>query len=348
MNVIYDDIVYSLQKAGGISVMWSQITNSVPYPAKHIQYDNARNNMFGALIEGHEYDIRSAKGLQLKRFLNLKFDEQNPFIFHSSYFRYCKNANAINVTNVYDFIYEYYAHNLKSMFHKLQKKESILHSDGVICISECTKRDLKQFCPNYSGEIKVIYCGYDRQTFFYEKLPKEKYILCVGGRNGCSRFDYTIDILKYLPDCKLILVGGGPITENEYKLLESTIPNRYEKVGYLNNDELRRLYNKAFLLSYCSDYEGFGIPPIEAQACGCPVVCQAKASLPEVVQDSAIIFDATNIEATIIAIKKLYKEDYYYHLVQKGLANVKRFSWEKCKREVYEFYDFLLKKNGLI
>ena len=109
MNVIYDDIVYSLQKAGGISVMWSQITNSVPYPAKHIQYDNARNNMFGALIEGHEYDIRSAKGLQLKRFLNLKFDEQNPFIFHSSYFRYCKNANAINVTNVYDFIYEFYS-----------------------------------------------------------------------------------------------------------------------------------------------------------------------------------------------------------------------------------------------
>lgn len=347
MKIIYDDIVYSLQRAGGISVMWSQITDSVPHPATHIRYENAQENIFATLINGHDYDIRSAKGLQFKRYFNLELKEQKPFIFHSSYFRYCKNPNAINITNVYDYIYEYYRHDLKSVIHKVQKRMAVLHSDGIICISESTKRDLEKFCPNYNGIIKVIYCGYDRQTYFYEKFPKEKYVLCVGGRKGHKRFDYTIEILKRLPDCKLLLVGGGPVTESERILLENAIPNRYEKVGYLNNNELRHLYNKAFFLSYCSDYEGFGIPPIEAQACGCPVVCQAVSSLPEVVGNTAIFFDPNDISKTMQNINRMYDIDFYQKIVNEGLENVKRFSWEKCKREVYDFYEFILKRKGL-
>ena len=347
MKIVFDDIVYSLQKAGGVSVMWAQITSSPPYPALHIQYDNAGDNVFSTKLKGAKYDIKSAKGLQIKRYVNLSFKGDTPFIFHSSYFRYCTSKNAVNITNVYDFIYEYYHHKPKDLLHKIQKKRAVMHSKGVICISESTKRDLMKFYPDYKGEIKVIHCGYDTKTYYYEEKPKEKIVICVGGRKTHKRFDYTVELMKHLPDCKLVLVGGGAVTEDERTLLESTIPGRYEKAGYLNNDELRDLYNRAFFLSYCSDYEGFGIPPIEAQACGCPVVCQAKASLPEVVEDTAILFDPKDIDGTIDRVKQLYHEDFYKNIVKKGLENVKRFSWEKCKREVYEFYEFVLKKNGI-
>lgn len=347
MKIVYDDVVYSLQKAGGVSVMWSHITSDPQYPSFHIQYDNAGTNVFSAEIEGHQYDVRQSKGLQLKRYLNLEVPENTPFIFHSSYFRYCTNPNAINITNVYDFIYEYYHHKPKDLLHKIQKKRAVMHSDGVICISESTKRDLQKFYPDYKGEVRVVHCGYDTSTYYYEELQKEKIVVCVGGRKYHKRFDYTVEIMKHLSDCKLVLVGGGPITEEEKTLLEASIPGRYEKAGYLSNDELRNLYNKAFFLSYCSDYEGFGIPPLEAQACGCPVVCQAISSLPEVVEDSAIFFDPQDIESSIEAIKQLYEESFYQDIVKRGLENVKRFSWDKCKREVYEFYDYILAKKGL-
>jgi len=347
MKIIYDDVVYSLQKAGGVSVMWSQITDSSPYPATHIRYSSADENVFGKKILGHKYEDQSSNAMILKRYMNVKRKEDHPFLFHSSYFRYCTNENAINITNVYDFVYEYYYNQPKDMLHKIQKKRAVMHSDGVICISESTKRDLLKFYPQYKGEIRVIHCGYDTSTYFYEEQPKENVILFVGSRKEYKGFGYAVDIVKRLEDCKMVIVGGGAITEEEKSLLESRIPGRYEKAGYLSNDELRYLYNKAFCLLYCSDYEGFGIPPLEAQACGCPVVCQAKSSLPEVVEDTAIFFDPAHMDKSIDDIMKLYNEDFYKSLVEKGLNNVKRFSWEKCKCEVYEFYDFILAKKGL-
>lgn len=347
MKIVFDDVVYSLQKAGGISVMWSHITSSPPYSSFHIQYDNAKANAFWAKIDGHEYDIRSSKGLKIKRYINILFKCEEQFIFHSSYYRYCTNRSAVNITTVHDFIYEYYHHKPKDLLHKIQKKRAVMHSDGVICVSKSTKRDLLKLYPNYKGVIRVIHNGYDTSTYFFEEVPKERVVLCVGSRGYHKRFDYTVEIMRHLPDCKLVLVGGGAITDKEKEFLDSIIPGRYEKAGYLSNDELRGLYNRAFFLSYCSDYEGFGIPPLEAQACGCPVVCQAKSSLPEVVEDTAIFFDPNDMEKSIAAIKQLYDESFYKELVSKGLENVKRFSWDKCKKEVYEFYDYMLaKKEG--
>lgn len=338
MKIVYDDIVYSLQKVGGVSVVWSHITSAPPFSVLHIWYDNAMDNVFADKKQGHVYQIVSSRFLKIKRYLNPIINSDVPFLFHSSYYRFCNNPNAINITTVHDFIYELYRNDLKSILHKLQKKKAVLHSDGIICISESTKRDFQKIYPDYQGEIRVIYNGYDTQMYYYEKACKEKIILFVGGRARHKRFDYAVEIMRYLPYYKLIIVGGGKLTNYEKELLEKTIPNNYEKIEYIRNDELRKLYNKAFCLLYCSDYEGFGIPPIEAQACGCPVICQAKSSIPEVVADSAIFFDPNNIQKLISEIELMNDNEYYQHLVDKGLANAQRFSWEKCKKEVYQFY----------
>ena len=347
MKIVYDDIVFSLQKTGGVSVMWAETTRNPPFPAVHIRYDNTDQNMFAEKTEGHEYEIRKAEPLIIKRAFNIHRHEAEPFIFHSSYYRYCLDPKAINITNLYDCTFERYFHGPLFKAQLIQKKKTITHSDGVFCISENTKKDLLKFYPEYRGEIAVVYCGYDTGTYYYEPAEKEQIVLFVGSRIFYKRFDLAVKIVKELEDCRLVAVGGGAFNEKEMALLESEIPGRYEKAGYLSNDELRHLYNKAFFLLYCSDYEGFGIPPLEAQACGCPVVCQAKSSLPEVVEDTAIFYDPENERKSMEEIKKLYQKDFYEDLVRRGLENTKRFSWEKCSRDTYDFYRYMIKKKGL-
>ena len=270
----------------------------------------------------------------------MTFSEKLPFIFHSSLYRYCKNKNAINITTVHDFTYEYYRKDLKSNLHKIQKKNAVMHSDGVICISENTKKDLLKFYPKYKGKIKVIYNGYSTQKYFCEtNIEKTKNVLFVGARTDYKRFDFAIDIISHLPDYKLIIIGGGQLSEAEKIILEKKIPNQYEKAGYLSDEALRKLYNSAFCLLYPSEYEGFGIPVIEAQACGCPVVCQAKSCIPEVAEKSAIYIDSSDLNKSVNEIKQLLDSDFYNEKVQLGLQNVKRFSWDKCADEVRQFYE---------
>ena len=347
MKIIYDDIVYSLQKAGGISVMWSEITRQPPYPATHIRYDNADGNVFARKIEGHDYEILNSAGLIARRYLNLKRREAEPYLFHSSYFRYCRDPKAINITNMYDFTFERYFHAPVFQVHIRQKKNTTMHSDGVICISNNTMQDLLKYYPDYRGELAVIHCGYDAASYYYEPAEKAPIVLFVGARTFYKRFDLAIEIMKKLTECRLVVVGGGAFTKQELAALEAGIPGRYEKAGYLNNDELRKLYNRAFCLVYCSDYEGFGIPPLEAQACGCPVICQARSSLPEVVEDSAIYFDPDQERRSMDAVLKLRQPEFYNDIVRRGLDNVKRFSWTKCSREVYDFYDYMLDRKDL-
>lgn len=345
MKIIYDDVIYSLQKAGGGSVYWTEVTKRNKRDSIHYAYDNATENFF---YNEENFNINkkwSSFFLIIKRYLNLYFNENKPFIFHSSLYRYCINKNAINITTVHDFTYELYRKDLKSILHKIQKKRAVLHSDGVICISENTKQDLKKFYPKYRGIIKVIYNGYNTDNFFYEpEIKKTKKMLFIGARTDYKRFDYAVELCSKLEKYDLVIVGGGDVSESERKLLDEKLQNKYEKMNYLSDSDLRRLYNSAFCLLYPSEYEGFGIPIIEAQACGCPVVCQAKSSIPEVTKDSAIYVDSNSIEESIKSIKKLESDVIYSQFVKKGFENISRFSWDQCAKEVDDFYSEVVAK----
>lgn len=340
MNIVYDDIIYSLQKSGGGSVYWTENVKRIKENVEHYAYDSATENFFyneDNLPNLHKW---SSKFLIFKRYFNLRFkDKKEPFIFHSSLYRLCKNKNALNITTVHDFTYEYYRKDLKSNLHKWQKKNVVMHSDGVICISKNTKQDLLKFYPKFKGRIKVIYNGYSTDKYFFKpEIAKTKNVLFVGARTDYKRFDLTIDIVKELNDCKLIIVGGGNLTLAEQNILESKLSGRYEKKGYVSDEDLCDLYNSAFFLCYPSEYEGFGIPVIEAQACGCPVVCQNKSSIPEVVQDSAIYINSGEFKSALEEIKKLYTAEFYKEIQNKGLENVKRFSWDNCAQQLKDFY----------
>ena len=224
--------------------------------------------------------------------------------------------------------------------HKWHKRNAVLNSNGIICISENTKKDLLKFYPEFKGIIKVIYNGYNTEKYICRpEIVKSRNILFVGARTDYKRFDLAVKICMALSDTKLLIVGGGELTEAEERLLNECLHKRFEKLGFLADDRLCELYNSAFFLCYPSEYEGFGIPVLEAQSCGCPVVCQNTSSIPEVAADAGIYIDANSFQSSIQSIKQLYDKTFYEDIRKKGLVNVKRFSWEKCVKETLNFYE---------
>ena len=337
MKIIFDDIIYSLQKAGGISELWSN-TSTQPETAFHLIYDNAKENISFKSNSNHLYHYLSSKRINIKRYFNIKTKEESPFIFHSSYYRFATDKNAINVTTVHDFMYEIYRKDFKSCLHKWQKKRAISKSDGIICISENTKRDLLKYYPNTKGRIIVIHNGFDDTEYYYTDKAREKKLVYVGGRIGYKNFRLAVDIAKTMQDYQLIIVGGGELTKKEIDLLADV---NYRKIGFASAKELRDIYNRSFALLYTSEYEGFGITPVEAQACGCLVACQYTSSLPEVVVDTACAIDPNNLDNTVSALKKYEDPASYRALQEKGFQNCRRFSWKKCAKEYIEFYQEL-------
>lgn len=346
IQIIYDDIIFSLQKAGGISVVFTELYKRIKDNTFHYLYDNANENFFYDENLFANKKILSSSFLNLKRYLNPIVQKDEPFIFHSTYYRTCKNKNAINITTVHDFTYEYYRMDFASNLHKWQKRNAVMNSDGVICISENTKKDLVKFYPNYKGKIKVIYNGYNSENYFYKpEIKKTKNILFVGARTSYKRFDFAVDLCKELSDVKLLVVGGGNLNETEQSMLNLKLPGRFEKLGFLSDEQLCDLYNSAFFLCYPSEYEGFGIPILEAQACGCPVVCQRKSSVPEVASDAGVYIDSNDFDESVRVVKKLYDSLFYESVKNKGLENVKRFSWEECAKETYNFYEEIFRSK---
>ena len=339
MNLVYDDIIYSLQKSGGGSVYWTEVIRPTLSTAKHYVYDNANQNIFYKQITMNNRIVLSSKLFLLKRFINPRHEIKEPHIFHSSYFRYSRDKSAVNITTVHDFTVEKFGRGLHARAHIIQQKMAVKNSRGVICVSENTKKDFLEYYPWYKGRVVAIPNGYDETTYYYEQgVNKTKDVLFVGARTNYKRFDIAVKIVSKIPECRLVIIGGGNLTDDEKRIVEAELHGRYEKKGFITNEELRHLYNSAFFLCYPSEYEGFGIPLLEAQACGCPVLCQNKSSIPEVVQESAIYIESSDLEKAVVSAKLLFDETVYSDYVSRGLENVKRYSWTKSANSHQQFY----------
>ncbi len=345
MRIVYDDIIYSLQRSGGGSVYWTEVIRPTLDWAEHYVYSSAKENIFYNQIKMQHKHMITPRCFLAERFINPRYGIKDPYIFHSSYFRYSRDRKAINITTVHDFTVEKFGHSLHSKGHIIQQRMAVRHSHGVICVSENTKNDFFEYYPWYKGEVTVIPNGYDEKAYYFESdIKKTNSVLFVGARTGYKRFEAAVQIVAGLRECKLVIVGGGELSDAEKNMLESCLHGRYEKKGYVSNEELRAMYNSAFFLCYPSEYEGFGIPLLEAQACGCPVLCQRKSSIPEVVKDSAIFIDCADMKRAVESARILYRDDVYSDYQLRGLENVKGYSWEKSAMIHQAYYEKMWEK----
>lgn len=352
MKIIYvDTIIFDLQRAGGISVYWYEIIKRMltdkevePY---FIVSDDIKNNIYWDKLDLPQDKIIKYNKL-FNRYRSVNYKEIRNHIFISSYYRYSKNKHATNITIVHDFTYEYFSSGIKRLVHHWQKMKAIYKSKKSICISKNTQNDLNKFSKR-KVESVVVYNGVSSiyrlmssdeinstiNTFssqLVSVINSEGYVLFVGQRAGYKNWKEAVRLFKTLPvEYSMISVGGGELTQEEKGLL-SNANNRHYRLSALSEEQLCLLYNKAYCLLYLSEYEGFGIPVVEAEQCGCPVIALNRSSIPEIAEGSGLIQLVDNIDSIPLNLKRDKTEI--------------KFSWDKTYACIKKLINNLNDKEG--
>ena len=357
-KIVFDNIIFNLQKFGGVSNYWHQLyirlVNDPDFDSFFIEYKN--QNIFATnqnIPQKKIVPVCSKLPIYISRFINPKINTFNSsFIFHSSYNRYSTNKFALNITTIHDLIHFKYYNGFRKLIHNTQKKYALLNSAAIITISENTKTDLLNFFPQISpNNIHVVYNGVSDEFYkihqkqykyeLDEEVINQNYILWVSSREMYKNFSFAVELLNKLPDFKFYIVGSKLSNQEIFKL-NTLIPRRWKLFTGISTSTLNELYNHAHLLLYPSSYEGFGIPILEAMKSGCPFIASNNSSIPEVAGKAGILIDELNIEdylSSIINIKEKRES-----LILSGFDQSKKFSWDRCYMETKNIYNQLLSK----
>lgn len=230
---------------------------------------------------------------------------------------------------------------------KLASK-SIKKADRILVDSENTKKDIIRVLHINPKKIDVVYLGVDFNYFKklnVKRASRDFTITYIGSEMPRKNFETLIKafakLKQKLPNVKLVKVGEEQwpgMREKHKKLIKQLGLNDFVIFkDYV--EDLPKEYNKADLFVFPSLYEGFGLPPLEAMACGCPVVCSNATSLPEVGGDAVLYFNPNDSDELADKIYKVLTDKKLKNkLVKKGLARAKQFSWEKCAKETIKVY----------
>jgi len=224
------------------------------------------------------------------------------------------------------------------LFYKFLIPKIARKAKKVITDSNFSKKEIIDILKIHPKKVEVNYCGVSNKFFFNSSIKKENFILAVSSLDPRKNFKSLILAFKKLKlkDYKLLIVGSKNkvFSDTEIQKLIKEIPN-VEFTGYVSDKKLVNLYQRAKLFVYPSLYEGFGLPPLEAMACGTPVVVSNVASLPEVCGDAAYYVNPYDIDDIARGIETVLKDEILQkELIQKGLKKVKLFSWEKSAEKL--------------
>ena len=262
---------------------------------------------------------------------------------------------------------KYFPKGIKGWFRWQLHKSLLKKANVVITDSENSKKDIIRILGFIPNRIRVVYLAQARE-FRELKLNKERlnkvrnqynlpmnFTLYVGDLNRNKNVEGLVQAFCHLKssakNLKLVLVGKAFENNNLPELirLKKLIQSlKLEKeiiiLGFISSKDLVTIYNLAKVYCQPSLYEGFGLPVLEAMACGCPVVCANTASLPEIAGPAAIYFDPkkpVEIAQKIKEIVGLNKVDYQEQ-VRKSLKQAKKFSWQKTAKKTLKIYQEVL------
>ncbi len=272
-------------------------------------------------------------------------DQFKADLFISTY--YTTPLSTPSILMVHDMIPEVIGLDLQELCWQ-EKYYSILHANRYICVSQNTANDLLKFYPHIDQSlINIIYNGVDQIFNPASELEiletKENlrielpYFLLVGSRMSLNGYKNAILFFKALVQWEdsqkvaIVCIGGEPELEEELSVLVDAL-----KIQLFRPDdkELRAIYSGAIALIYPSLYEGFGLPIVEAMACGCPVITCRNSSLTEVAGDAAIYVDEYDVTEMLQALEQVQIREIRQKLIQSGLKQAKKFSWEKMATQI--------------
>ena len=236
---------------------------------------------------------------------------------------------------------------------------SVARADHVLADSEATRQDLIALYGTPPEKISVLHAGVDSR---FQPVTDPAALDAVRTRYGIGPAPYVFSLgtvqprKNYArlaeafaqlgrPDLRLVIAGGkGWLDDPLYAQIDALgLADRVIFTGFAADDDLPALYSAAEVFAFPSLYEGFGLPPLEAMACGTPVVSSASSSLPEVVGEAGLLVDPTDVGALAEALARVLDDaGLRAELVQKGRTQARRFTWERAARELHAHYARLL------
>lgn len=345
IKVHLDDVIYTLQTEGGISIFWKEVTSRI----NRDQY----------------IDIVRSSGRKEFRFLPVYTTSD---IFHSSYFRSPIEIkrNTKTVVTVHDLVYEELFKknkNINIAFNCWQRKNAIQKASAIVCISHTTKNALLDFYPQLNARLSDISVIYHGTSFSKEKVHKisnftnrlehlfketnNRYVLFVGGRDSYKNFDlalkgFALSKLFKEKDYYFICTGKPFKTEEKALIDQLKLSNKVRILPHGTEEELIALYKNAHALLYVSSKEGFGLPPLEAMSCRCPVITSNCKAVLEIVDGAGIVIDTNNIPSVANAIDLLSEESIRQKYISLGESRVLNFDWDVAASQYLEIYKSLV------
>lgn len=206
-------------------------------------------------------------------------------------------------------------------------------AEHIICNSTATAKDITAFFNISAHKITPIPLAYDADRFFDRNLPTANYFLYVGRQDPYKNLHRLIAAFTAVSDDVELWIAGSidprytPALQAQAEQLQ--IENRVKFLSYVTAEQLPILIGQAIALVFPSLWEGFGLPVLEAMACGTPVVTSNLSSLPEVAGDAAMLIDPYSVEAMTEAMKVMLESNVRSNLRLASLARASQFSWLK-------------------
>ncbi len=257
---------------------------------------------------------------------------------------------------IHDLAFEHYSKEIPKLVAWFYKKYTPLYcnkANRIVSVSSFTKKDIIKQYSVADSKIDVVLNGVSTdfsllnsvqiETIRNELSGGKPYFVYVGAmhpRKNIARLLKAFDTFKKhnSSDLKLVVIGrkawGNEDMEQSFEQME--FKNDVIFTGRLSDKDLIDTLGAAYALTYVPYFEGFGLPIIEAQACGIPVITSDTSSMPEVLGDGGLLVDPMNVGSIVNAMVEICKPDIYDSLKSKAIDNVSRFNWDKTANEYWE------------
>jgi glycosyltransferase involved in cell wall biosynthesis len=365
MRVLYDYQAFGAQRAGGVSRYFVELMQEWESVSGIEAELIAPLSVNTHLKEAYAREVRTLQGIHVpagwgpssvlslmnRAFFSVSTLGQAWDIYHPTYYNclWPSPRARRKVVTVFDMTHELFP----SLFHKtdptIQRKRTMVESaDGVICISDSTRRDLLALTEVSPSKTTIIPLA----TRILQIPPapfrfRRPYWLFVGARGGYKDFSVLLEAVATTPELRnetdIVCFGGGSFSPAEQRnLVRFGMRDRVHQVAG-QDALLRGAYENAIALVYPSRHEGFGLPPLEAMTVGCPTITVNGSSLPEVVGDGGVQIPVGDIGALIVAMERLLCDSRHRWAVQEaGRTRARRFSWAETALQTQAFYQKVL------
>jgi glycosyltransferase involved in cell wall biosynthesis len=365
MRVAYDHQVFSFQKHGGISRYFAELVRNlllrervaptIIAPAHINEYlrqpgirERVRGGFFPLEFRGRARVVRTLN----QALLPLYWQGRGFDIVHETYYSpIARGRGSVRVLTIYDMIHELFSGEFPDSAQVIgAKRAAASRADHVICISQTTQQDAIRLLGIAPERSSVIYLGCSLDApgvpALRETAPKAC-VLYVGPRDGYKNFAVLLEAFAASRTLRerfdLVAFGGRPLSpEEQRRIHELGVGERVHRVA--GDDRLLTAYYRAAVaFVYPSRYEGFGIPPLEAMAYGCPVACSNAGSIGEVVGPAGAYFDPDDRDGLRFILERLADDTPYANALRtKGFEQIKKYSWARCAAETLQVYERLV------